>query len=302
MSTWQGFRIVLFFDGLNEITPYATNIENTYLEVYTSDKIWIKATKLFGEQEDHLLLMGKALYGLQSSGLRFNKLLAKYLFSLEFVQSKYEADIWYWQWRYKLYEYVATYIDNLCTTVMEPLKLIEQLQSDQINFKLKSTANVEGTVYLGCRFAQHQIGLLYMEPGEYVSKIEDSYVHHFCIKPKQTVQSLSESGDHLELTVSERLDEDGIEIYQSLIGSMQCAVLIGRYDIHTAGMSMSGYRIQPRVGHLTCIRKMYWYLFRFWHYKIRFRTKEIDYFMIPYEEYDWDQTLYETNGCTTISR
>ena len=89
-----------------------------------------------------------------------------------------------------------------------------------------------------------------MDPGEYVSKMEDAYVHHFGEKPKQSVQSPLESGDHPELDVSEFLDEDGIKIYQSLIRSMQWVVSIGRYDIHTAVMIMSGYRVQPRVGHL----------------------------------------------------
>ena len=53
-------------------------------------------------------------------------------------------------------------------------KLIEQLQSDPINFKLKGTAKIEDTVHLGCRFARDQFGVLYMDPGEYVSKMEDS--------------------------------------------------------------------------------------------------------------------------------
>ena len=56
-----------------------------------------------------------------------------------------------------------------------------------------------------------------MDPGEYVSKMEDAYVHRFGEKPKQLVQSPLESVDHPELDVSEFLDEDGIKIYQSLI-------------------------------------------------------------------------------------
>ena len=104
------------------------------------------------------------------------------------------------------------------------------------------------------------------------------------------MQSPLESGDHPELDASEFLDEDGIEIYQSLIGSMQWAVSIGRYDIHTAIMTMSGFRVQPRKGHLDRVKKMYGYLCKFKHYKIRFRTEEIDYSIIPRQEYDWDNT------------
>ena len=89
-----------------------------------------------------------------------------------------------------------------------------------------------------------------MDPVEYVPKTEDTCVHRFGVKPNQSVQSPLESCDHPELDVSELLDEDGIEIYQSLIGSIKCAVLIGRYNIHTAVMTISGYRFQPQVGHV----------------------------------------------------
>ena len=52
-----------------------------------------------------------------------------------------------------------------------------------------------------------------MDLREYVSKIEDAYVHRLGEKPMQTVQSPLEGGDHPELDVSEFLDEGGIEIY-----------------------------------------------------------------------------------------
>ena len=39
-------------------------------------------------------------------------------------------------------------VDNLCVPVMDPIKLVEQLQSDSINFKLKGTSKIENTVHL----------------------------------------------------------------------------------------------------------------------------------------------------------
>lgn len=94
------------------------------------------------------------------------------------------------------------YVDNLCAAVINPIKLIEQLQSDAIIFKLKRTSKIEDTVHLGCRFACDQCGVLYMNPGVYVLKMEDAYIHCFGVKPKQSLQSLLESGSHPELDVS----------------------------------------------------------------------------------------------------
>jgi len=38
--------------------------------------------------------------------------------------------------------------------------------------------------------------------------------------------------------------------YQSLIGSLRCAIRIGRFDIATAVMTLSRFRVSPRQGHL----------------------------------------------------
>lgn len=67
---------------------------------------------------------------------------------------------------------------------MNPLKLMEQLKFNPINFKLKGTVKIKDIIHLGCRFAQRQFGALYMDPGEYVSQVEDAYVYRFRIKPK----------------------------------------------------------------------------------------------------------------------
>ena len=56
---------------------------------------------------------------------------------------------------------------------------------------------------------------------------------HICRPPT------SKPNDHPELDLSPELDEDGIAKYQSLIGSLQWAVSLGRLDITTAVMTMS---------------------------------------------------------------
>jgi hypothetical protein len=53
-----------------------------------------------------------------------------------------------------------------------------------------------------------------------------------------------------ETDMSDFLHPDGVQQYQSLIGAMQWAVSIGRFDITTAVMTLSGFRAAPRKGHL----------------------------------------------------
>ena len=68
-----------------------------------------------------------------------------------------------------------------------------------------------------------------------------TYEHLFGEKPRQNYTSPLKKIDHLELDMSNLLDTDGIKKYQSLIGAMQWAVSLGRLDITTAVMTMSGF-------------------------------------------------------------
>ena len=73
----------------------------------------------------------------------------------------------------------------------------------------------------------------------------DAYERMFGTKPKMTYASPIEKGDHPELDTSELLDMDGIRKYQSMIGALQWVVTIGRFDITTAVMTMSSFRVAP---------------------------------------------------------
>ena len=101
-----------------------------------------------------------------------------------------------------------------------------------------------------------------------------------------------EKGDHPELDQSPELDADGIKKYQSLIGSLQWAVSLGRMDITTAVMSMSSFRSAPRVGHLERVKRICGYLSKMKHATIRMRVHEPDYSDIPETSYDWCNTVY----------
>jgi hypothetical protein len=99
-------------------------------------------------------------------------------------------------------------------------------------------------------------------------------------------------GDHPELDDTELLEATGIQQYQSLIGSLQWAVTLGRFDIQTAVMSLSGFRTAPRVGHLDRAKRIYGYLARMSDATIRVRTEEPDHSEWPEQHFDWAYTVY----------
>ena len=110
----------------------------------------------------------------------------------------------------------------------------------------------------------------------------ESYKRLFGEKPNQAVQSPLEKGDHPELDTSEFLEDSEMEMYQSLIGSMQWCVSIGRWDVGSAVMTLSSFRAQPRQGHLDHVKRVYSYLKNMKHFKIRFRVDEPNFDDTPH--------------------
>jgi hypothetical protein len=64
-------------------------------------------------------------------------------------------------------------------------------------------------------------------------------------KPSTRVHSSLEKGNHPELDTSELFDQTGVQQYQFFIGSLQWAILLGRFDIATAVMSLLSFRALP---------------------------------------------------------
>ena len=87
-------------------------------------------------------------------------------------------------------------------------------------------------------------------------------------KPKQTVLLPLEPGDHPELDASELLDDDGTQQFQSLIGSLQQILSLGRFDTACAVMSLSSFCVVPRRGHLEWLKRVCGHLMKIQHFGI----------------------------------
>ena len=62
--------------------------------------------------------------------------------------------------------------------------------------------------------------VLYMDPNQYITQIEDAYHHWFKDQPNTKVKSLIDPGNHPMLDMSLSLDEDDTQVYQSLIATI----------------------------------------------------------------------------------
>jgi hypothetical protein len=98
---------------------------------------------------------------------------------------------------------------------------------------------------------------------KYIDKLIASYERMFESKPKTNkITSPLVRRDHPEIDDSAILEEEDIQQYQSLIGQLQWAILLERFDIAVAIMTMSAFRSAPRKGHLDRVKRSCGYLFQ----------------------------------------
>lgn len=284
----RGFRLVLFLAELNKLELWATDIGNAYLEAFTSEKVYIIAGPEFKELEGHVLIISKALYGLRSSGARWHDRFADCIMELGFFPCKSEPDIWMRKLN-DTYEYVAVYVDDLAIAMKNPREFVDILENKH-KFKTKGTGPI--SFHLGMDFSRDEDNTLCLSSTKYIEKVMKNYERMFGELPKQNVTSPLEKGDHPEIDTSELLDAKGIQMYQSMIGALQWMVTIGRFDIITPVMTMSGFRVAPRKGHLDRLKRIYGYLAKMRHAGIRIRTDEPDYSDVPDLEHDWARSVY----------
>ena len=155
---------------------------------------------------------------------------------MNFIPTKAEDDIWMRK-NGNLYGYIASYVDNLCIMAKEPMYIINELEKTH-GYKLKGTGPI--SYHLGCDYFTDNDGNLAYAPRKYINKLIDEFTAMFSHKPKQYTSPL-ESGDHRELDTSQELEGNDIVKYQSMIGSLQWAISLGRFDISTAVMSLSSF-------------------------------------------------------------
>jgi hypothetical protein len=188
-----------------------------------------------------------------------------------------------------IWKYIAVYVDDLAFAMKDPQTFVNKLKEEH-KFKLKGTGDI--AYHLGCDFFREDDGTLCMAPRKYIEKMLGNYERMFGEKPQLNVYSPLEKGGRPETDDSELLDENGTQQYQSLIGSLQWSISLGRLDICTAVMTLSSFRSVPRRGHLDRAKRICCYLARMKHAVIRFWTKELDYSGLPTLEYDWERSVY----------
>ena len=187
------------------------------------------------------------------------------------------------------YEYIAIYVDDLLIASEKPQQIIQDLKE---KFKLKIKGDGPLEYHLGCDYKPDKDGTLAAQPTKYINKILESYKKMFPNENFLNIKLGLKKNDHVELDNTELCNEEQITKYMCMIGQPQWAITHGRYDILAHVMSMSRFRLAPKIRYLEKMKRLYGYLAKTKHFAIRYRTKEPDYSHLPKQEYEWTRTVY----------
>ena len=136
-----------------------------------------------------------------------------------FTPSKADPCIWMRENpKFKCYEYVATYADDLCIAVQNPSKIIQTLKED---YKLKVKGDGPLSHYLGADYTRDNIKTMVCQPKKYIDRLNDSYHSMFKQNQPKNMRTPLDKNDHPELDDTELLTGMSIQHYIIMIGQLQ---------------------------------------------------------------------------------
>jgi hypothetical protein len=150
-------------------------------------------------------------------------------------------------------------------------------------------------IHLQCDIYRDDDRFQCMQPRKFIEKMIEMCVQFFGTRPGRKYQSPLEKEDHPEIDTSYLLDDDGTKPNQSLIGPMQWTVSLARIEIATTVMTLSGFRVAPRVGHLERVKRVYGCILPLKDAAIRVRSNEPDYSYLPEQNFEWMHSVYGDN-------
>ena len=162
----------------------------------------------------------------------------------------------------KYYEYLATYVDDLCIAAQNRGKIIQTIKED---YKLKVKGDGPLSHHLSATYTRDKDNTLVCQPKKYIDRLIESYHSMFKQDPPKNMRTPLHKNDHPELDDTELLIGESIHYYLTMIGQLQWPVILGRFDIHAQVTIMSRFRSALRKGHLERLQRVYGYFLKTKH-------------------------------------
>ena len=154
------------------------------------------------------------------------------------------------------YEYIATYVDDLCNAGQDPGKIMQTLKED---YKLKVKGDGPMSHFLGTEYTRDKDKTPVCQPKKHIDRLLESSQFMFKQDRPKNMRTPLGKNDHSELDDTELLNEESIHHYLTMIGHLQWLVTLVRFHIHAQVTTMSTFRSASRKGHLERLERIYGY-------------------------------------------
>ena len=92
--SWESVRIIFLLEYFNNLDIFACDIGNAQLNVKCREKLLKEAGTEFGTKKGMVIIIGRALYGLKSSGDTWRGEIEDTLMLLGYKSSEADAEVW----------------------------------------------------------------------------------------------------------------------------------------------------------------------------------------------------------------
>ena len=138
----------------DNLTTLCGDIGNAFITADCLEKVYARAGPEFGDAEDSILLIKKALYGLRSSSKAFRSHFAEFLRSIGFQSTMFDRDVWM---RLREdgdgYDYICTHVDDFKIVARDPNRWMTLIEGA---FLIKSKGPPD--YYLGNDYRFSELG------------------------------------------------------------------------------------------------------------------------------------------------
>ena len=127
----ESVRIGFLYAALNDLDILSCDVTNAYLNAPCTERLWTEAGPEFGSDKGSVMILKKAVYGLQSAGSSWHHTLAKMLEEIGFVPSRADPDVWLKEATKptgeRYYQWITCYVDDLLAISHDPKSIMANI-------------------------------------------------------------------------------------------------------------------------------------------------------------------------------
>jgi hypothetical protein len=279
VASRDSVRLTLLIAALNDLDVLSADIGNAYLNAPCRERVYVECgPELFGEEyKGRLAVIVRALYGLKSAGAAWRYHFSQYIENeLGYKSTISDPDVYRKPMLKadgsKYYSYLVVYVDDILCIHEHPKQVLDVIEQ---TFRLKDGAEIP-KLYLGtdvkkwtCENADGTNKQCWATgSNSYIKeaiKVAELHIKNHGLSPTSTRKigrntPFNTCDYRPELETSALCDGELTTVYQNLIGILRWTCELGRIDILHEVSLLSQYLAQPRIGHLTQVVNIFFYL------------------------------------------